>query len=559
MPIPLQANPKQLTILEHIQNLENGVKTIGFNPQAFKPYKVHIDALAKYLELSQNEAVLFSIVFVHMVNDGPPDLSDITKTLKIDVMRFLPHMPLLDNLIKKGYINRCKIRRRHSENTLRNKIYMVNDELMESIIHHKALPKMKNIDNKGSLEILQEIDILIGQCNDSDISQYELVHDSITLLNENRHLPIVNSIVQQEMDSQYKILLCTILWKGLLGNDIGLDFPCGIVSKNAAERLRMMHDFSTGEDPLTKGDWITTREGRFNTELDAILSDKSINLLKMENIEVKTLKTKRISTKKPDEIVKKALFFNPDEEKQWWRIHSLLQEKNFKSIQERLNEKGMSPGFTILFHGEPGTGKTESVLQLAKESGREIMKIDASMTKSMWFGESEKFMKRIFNNYEELRQDAKITPILFFNEADAILSKRKTDMSSNVSQTENALQNILLEELENFKGIFMATSNLIQNLDTAFDRRFIYKMHFSLPELETSIKIWERAFPFLSTEQNTYLSKEFQFSGAQIDNISRKCAIDYLLSGNDASLEIIEDFCEKEVLIKVNVAQRIGF
>ncbi len=197
-------------------------------------------------------------------------------------------------------------------------------------------------------------------------------------------------------------------------------------------------------------------------------------------------------------------------------------------------------------------------MQLAKLTGREIMKIDVAMTKSMWFGESEKIMKRIFNNYEQLRQKSSITPILFFNEADAILGKRKVNSDSNVAQTENAIQNILLEALENFKGIFIATTNLIQNLDTAFDRRFIYKMCFMPPSIETGAQIWKQNLPFLTEENCMNLAESFQFSGGQIDNVVRKCEIERILSGRQANAQEVFAFCEREELLKNN-GSRIGF
>ena len=167
-------------------------------------------------------------------------------------------------------------------------------------------------------------------------------------------------------------------------------------------------------------------------------------------------------------------------------------------------------------------------------------------------------MKRIFNNYEQLRQKSSITPILFFNEADAILGKRKVNSDSNVAQTENAIQNILLEALENFKGIFIATTNLIQNLDTAFDRRFIYKMCFMPPSIETGAQIWKQNLPFLTEENCMNLAESFQFSGGQIDNVVRKCEIEHILSGRQANAQEVFAFCEREELLKNN-GSRIGF
>lgn len=90
-------------------------------------------------------------------------------------------------------------------------------------------------------------------------------------------------------------------------------------------------------------------------------------------------------------------------------------------------------------------------------------------------------------------------PVLLFNEADAIISKRKDVGRSNVAQTENAMQNIILEELENFEGIFIATTNLVSHLITAFERRFLFKIEFRKPELPVKIELEIKAarpFPY---------------------------------------------------------------
>jgi SpoVK/Ycf46/Vps4 family AAA+-type ATPase len=189
-------------------------------------------------------------------------------------------------------------------------------------------------------------------------------------------------------------------------------------------------------------------------------------------------KKKRDNIIEPAKINSKTLYFNEFEHKQLNLLKTLLQEDNFKETQSRLQSKGLPKGITALLHGSPGTGKTETVFQVAKDTNREIMKVDISQSKSMWFGESEKIIKRIFTDYKAYAKESERMPILLFNEADAIISKRKENSTSNVSQTENAIQNIILEELENFEGIFFATTNLAKNLDSAFERRFLFKIEF---------------------------------------------------------------------------------
>lgn len=125
--------------------------------------------------------------------------------------------------------------------------------------------------------------------------------------------------------------------------------------------------------------------------------------------------------------------------------------------------------------------KTVSKLRLESKMDREIMRVDISQVKSMWFGGSEKRVKRIFNDYRSFMEECAKIPVLLFNEADAVFSKRMEVNSSNVAQTENTMQNIILEELETFGGIMIATTNLTDNLDAAFERRFLFKIGFARP------------------------------------------------------------------------------
>jgi len=100
-----------------------------------------------------------------------------------------------------------------------------------------------------------------------------------------------------------------------------------------------------------------------------------------------------------DSIIKKTMYYNPTEEKLINQLASLLEPERFSDIQKRLKECGMRTGFACLFYGAPGTGKTETVLQLAKQTGRNIMQVNISDIKSKWVGESEKNIKEIFDRY----------------------------------------------------------------------------------------------------------------------------------------------------------------
>ena len=96
---------------------------------------------------------------------------------------------------------------------------------------------------------------------------------------------------------------------------------------------------------------------------------------------------------------------------------------------------------------------------------------------------------------------------------------------------ENSTQNIILQEMDNLDGILIATTNLTCNLDSAFDRRFLFKVQFKNPETDVKAKIWRTMLKRISESDALTLAKRYDFSGGQIENIARKQSIDYVLYG----------------------------
>lgn len=258
-------------------------------------------------------------------------------------------------------------------------------------------------------------------------------------------------------------------------------------------------------------------------------------------------------------IQAKELFFNESESAQVSRLENLLDVENFKEVQKRLLSTGMRKGFNAIFYGAPGTGKTASVLELARRSGRDIFRVDMSKLKSKWVGDSEKAVRGVFKIYRSLCHFSAKAPILLFNEADAIFTKRIENVEQSVDQMNNAIQNIILEEMENIEGILIATTNLLSNLDPAFERRFIFKVEFKMPEKDSRAKIWKSMIPNLSEEDAATLADKYTFSGGNIENIARKSTVEYVLSGNEPTLSSLEGYCREEILNRKNTRNKIGF
>ena len=259
----------------------------------------------------------------------------------------------------------------------------------------------------------------------------------------------------------------------------------------------------------------------------------------------------------PDAITEKRMFYNERETEEIERLTQLLSIDRFKDIQQRLKESNMRTGFTCLFYGSPGTGKTETVLQLSRRTGRPIFQVNISEMKSKWVGESEKKIQELFSKYEAMVRKYDICPILLFNEADAIIGKRQEGAERAVDKMENSIQNIILQEMENLNGILIATTNLAQNMDKAFERRFLYKIKFNKPTLEARMQIWHTMLPDLNETDIQTLAERYDFSGGQIENVARHYAIDTVLHGK-ASLETLMAHCDGERL-EQKESHKIGF
>ena len=258
-------------------------------------------------------------------------------------------------------------------------------------------------------------------------------------------------------------------------------------------------------------------------------------------------------------IAPKELFYNPLEKRQVEQLDSLMSEERFNGIRSKMKEENYRTGFTCLFYGAPGTGKTETVYQIARRSGRDLFVVDVSQIKSCWVGESEKNIKEVFSRYRECVSSPKAkVPILLFNEADAIFGIRSEGAGSAVDKMENSIQNIILQEMEDLDGILIATTNLTCNLDKAFERRFLYKVRFEKPSVESRSRIWRSMIPELSEGEAVQLATDFDFSGGQIENISRKRKVCSLISGDVPGYEKVREYCSEEGIAERTV-RRIGF
>lgn len=185
--------------------------------------------------------------------------------------------------------------------------------------------------------------------------------------------------------------------------------------------------------------------------------------------------------------------------------------------------RSTQPGYRALFYGPPGTGKTLTAALLGKSTGRPVFRIDLSQVVSKWIGETEKNLAGIFSKAEHKDW------ILFFDEADALFGKRTSTDSAN-DRFANQEVAYLLQRIESYNGMAILATNLKQNIDAAFMRRFQSIIHFPAPRFPERVMIWERYLPSdLQLEDSISLEKlarNYDLTASQINNIVQGCFIE---------------------------------
>lgn len=182
----------------------------------------------------------------------------------------------------------------------------------------------------------------------------------------------------------------------------------------------------------------------------------------------------------------------------------------------------MRPGYRCLFHGQSGTGKTMAAALLAKRADRAILRIDLASTVSKWVGETSRNLARVFDRAEDQNW------VLFFDEADALFGKR-TQLKDAHDRYANQEVSYLLQRMDEFDGTMILATNLRDNLDTAFTRRFDSIVFFPMPGRQERLQIWSNAidgsFKLAPAVDLPEIATRYELTGGAIMNVVRYAAL----------------------------------
>ena len=551
-----------MTLLKAIENVVEVSKDSKLKAEAKAEMAEEVRYLAERFGITERQAILFCIC----MEKGPRrvDFDDLATFLDVSNIRILSYAEDIDALVRRRLL---RYRDAKDEDS-----FDIPVPVIKALKHNEAyaLPERTGLDCFGLFEVMDQ---LFEDLNDDATTPRALYDELTALFNDNPQVDFVKKLKESNISRRDDILLL-LLFCHLLVNKEDDDIRFGqmedIFETNA--------DFNNARAKLRNDEHPLFREGFIEHRCeDGIASPTRFKLTEsvkrnlLAEMKLCTTEEKIADVIKAKDLAKKEMFYVEENRRQVEELHSFLAPEKYAEIRERMQKTGFRTGFACLFYGGPGTGKTETAYQLARETGRDIMVVDVPQIKSKWVGDSEKNIKALFDRYRELVRKSNengirktengkcATPILLFNEADAIIGIRKQGAQSAVDKMENSIQNIILQEMETLDGVMIATTNLTQNLDTAFERRFLYKICFEKPDANVRQRLWMSMMPKLSEADAHILATGYDFSGGQIENISRKATINAILHGEESNnLARLTSYCNAERLESKGI-QKIGF
>ena len=543
----------KMSILDLIEQLGKEIETVkkdctGSVLHSLAPFEIFLKPLSEYLDLDPYFTLLFCTIFNESIDTGECSKDNFKNALNMDKYEILRLGEDFKFLIKNGYIQQ------QSTHKCKSFVFQIPKRILDNILTNTPVEYKKsivsNIDLKLHIEFLNDLKSSFVFTSDDYLEE-------IYQLKNNNALDFLKEINNYELD-KFEYAVALNLFCEHMENKPGIGISkIGDFLYDASNLKRIFRDSILNEShTLLINKIVKIVDGNFVTGFRISFEDNLLKLIRdIDDGNHFNLSTSHYL--KNEDIIEKPLFYNDDLNETLEMLNTNLSPVSYNAISDRYKELNMKGGLTILMHGCAGTGKTESVYQLAKKHQRSIVMVNISTIRNKWVGESEKMIKQIFTEYNRVKSKSPQTPILLFNEADALISKRVA-VECSTDQMQNNMQNVLLQELEDFDGILIATTNLLINIDKAFDRRFLFKLKFELPTLSTKLSIIKHKFTFISDNEINTLASEFSLSGGQIDNIVRKAMLYFATYGNNPNFSKIMDYAKAELNMYSTVS-KIGF
>ncbi len=547
------------------------------------------------LKLNENEAKILQFLTKNYIEGSPINsvFSVLSTAFEESGYGFLIYLDEIKNLLNLGYITQnINMFSKSKQNT---KLSLLHSEIelseyflsvLECGITKTTLPEITKYDD--GLKYLEDQFLLVNlykkklnsQSKDIRMKLDEKIEKLTNIITQRVNLTKINLSVEQlfkkySLSQEEKIIFLVLLKEEYSNEDEILRDSNTLVSMISKDEMHKLKNRTLLEEnaKLMSLGLIDYDEILGATSINKsyfICEDVLYNIMHPQKNDKKTKKAMLENMVKESEIFELIepntdiddVVLNP---KIKVVLNSILKQLD-KDVINKLSSWGIKTkkgvDAKIIFYGPAGTGKTMSALSLAKSLKKQVLSFDCSKILSKYVGESEQNVRKIFDTYKSICNEAKIEPVLLLNEADQFLSSRMESGTSSADKMHNQMQNIFLEQIERFEGVLIATTNFLQSLDSAFSRRFDFKIEFKKPNFNERLIIWQKIMPENANFEENFSFNElakFELSGAQITLVLKNTALKVAVREDDVfTLKDFIDEIKKEQISAFDSDKKVG-
>lgn len=397
-------NAKPKSILESFEYIVELAEDSNLDNDFLEKAAKHIKYASRMLKLSPMQVVLLAM-FVDKSEDSRIMISEIAKYPGCRTTKILRLSDDIDALENKRYLRASR-----SRNSLS---YHVPGAVLKSL--RKNQPYIYEEEPIPDTQtFFDRFDRLMKEKDDDELTHDSLMEQTKEMLDEIKDSVFATELRRCGFCDEDTLLFIFMAHLFVENNDdnIGFHDIDDIFDDNEIPSW-VKREFRTRDSELFEKELIENVNEDGMARSDAFkLTDKAKEELLCE-LNLNNVGKSEKGLVKADTLAEKNLIYNASERDQIAELSSILSDSRFNEVQYRLRSAGMRPGFCCIFYGAPGTGKTETVYQIARQTGRDIMRVDVDKIKSCWVGESEKNIKALFDRYRNICKNSKLAPILY--------------------------------------------------------------------------------------------------------------------------------------------------
>ena len=509
-----------------------------------------LNIVKKFFDLKQTYDVILLVLFIEkkLTHDFTLSLQKFVQLFNLNLEGCIQLTRSLKYLIKRQLI----VSSEHEYWDNDDKEYALSHNCLTAILEYqKELIQQRKTDSFNSF-ISDIVTLSRRRLEFGDPMKDRLVE----LINDYKSTQEIKWLRQQNLSSIDEVILCMALPSyALYHSTFDLDDVLGAIVSEKMVQNKKEKEFLDEKTQLLTNDLLKFDAGHFKTIHNLKLTDKTIQGM-CSAIECKKkdeFKPQMFTLTNPDIVGDEYLHSNPDLR----LIEKMVSQDNYEKIKSKV------PRLSILLTGAPGVGKTSFVNHLAIKSGRPILSANISQILGCYVGESEKNLVSLFLEAERAFEYFEVTPLIVFDEAEALLYSRKAKSSNSVSQMNNNIISLLLASLDKFKGILICCTNFsFKNgiFDPALHRRFHLVSEIAAPPKKVLKSIFQNHFPDFSEEQSIeFIDKHPFITPAQIRNIKDKYEVHSMLGEVRNPMDTVSRFAEQDLESLHNRKRKIGF